>query len=136
MKKAFKLVALAAFAMVLAVACDRTPKENNDSTTIDSTPVQDVIEDTTPVIDTIPVVEEPQTTTKQNTKKPSTNKKKEQAPVRTNASEQSLNTSTGNSGTLSVGNKDTKKKEGTTSASQQSLGSSTESSGSFGLKKN
>ncbi len=62
MKKAFKFVALAAFAMMVAVACNNAPEATEDTTAIDTPAVEEMVEDTTPVIDTIaeePVAETP-----------------------------------------------------------------------------
>lgn len=112
MKKAFKFAALAAFAMMVAVACNNAPEENTDTTPVDTTPVDTMVEDTTPVIDTVPAVEEPKATT---TTKTSKKNNKKQEPVKTSASEMNVNNAGGQSGTLSAGN--TNAKKNTTNAS-------------------
>jgi outer membrane biosynthesis protein TonB len=130
MKKAFKFAALAAFAMMVAVACNNAPEENTDTTPVDTTPVDTMVEDTTPVIDTVPAVEEPKATTTKTSKK--NNKKQE--PVKTSASEMNVNNAGGQSGTLSAGN--TNAKKNTTNASSLNVNNAGNGAGSLSLKKN
>ena len=89
MKKTFRLLALAAVSMIVAVACNNAPEATEDTTAVDTPAVEEMVEDTTPVIDTI--AEEPvaETPAKKTAKKPA----KKQEVKKTNASEQNVNRS-------------------------------------------
>lgn len=119
--------------MMVAVACNNAPEENTDTTPVDTTPIDTMVEDTTPVIDTVPAVEEPKTTAK-TTKKPA----KKQEPVKTtSAKEQNLDNTGNQSGSLSASNKNTKKSNNGTNAASQNLNNSGNTgAGSLTLKKN
>lgn len=126
MKRTFKLLALAAVSMMIAVACNNAPEENTDTTPVDTTPVDTLVEDTTPVIDTVPAVEEttPAKAPKKTTKK--------QEVKKTSAAEQNVNNAA-TSGAFGAANAGTKKSG--TSASEQNVNNAA-TSGSLGLKKN
>ena len=72
MKNTLKLAALALAAMALMVACKNAPEATEDTVAIDTTPIEEVVEDTMPAIDTVEVVAEPvakKATAKKATKK-------------------------------------------------------------------
>ena len=116
MKKTFRLLALAAVSMIVAVACNNAPEAT---------------EDTTPVIDTI--AEEPvaETPAKKTAKKPA----KKQEVKKTNASEQNVNNAGGKSGTISAVNTNTKKSDGN-NASNMNVNNAGNGAGTLSLKKN
>ena len=130
MKKTFKVLALAVVSMMVAVACNNAPEATEDTTAIDSTPVEAVVEDTTPVLDTVPAVEETPAPAKKTTKK-TTDKKVDN---NTSAADQTLDKAKTGTGTISV-NKNTKNTNGT-SAADQSLDKNKKGAGSISLKKN
>ena len=98
MKKTFKVLALAVVSMMVAVACNNAPEATEDTTAIDSTPVEAVVEDTTPVLDTVPAVEETPAPAKKTTKK-TTDKKVDN---NTSAADQTLDKAKTGTGTISV----------------------------------
>ncbi|MBP5341026.1 MAG: hypothetical protein J6Y52_01520 [Bacteroidales bacterium] len=55
MKTTFKFVAIALAAMSLTVACKNAPEAVEDTTPIDTTPIEEIVEDTMPMIDTVEV---------------------------------------------------------------------------------
>lgn len=59
MKSTVKILALAVSAMALMVACKNAPEATEDTLAIDTTPIEEVVEDTMPAIDTVEVVAEP-----------------------------------------------------------------------------
>lgn len=58
MKTTFKFIALAVSAMALMVACKNAPEATEDTTPIDTTPIEEIVEDTMPAEDTVAVVVE------------------------------------------------------------------------------
>lgn len=129
MKKNIKVLALAVVAMMVAVACNNAPEATEDTTAIDTTPVEAVVEDTTPVMDTVPAVETP-APAKKATKKTTTKK----VDNNTSAADQSLDKAKSGTGSISV-NKNTKSSNGT-SAADQNLNNTNKGAGSISLKKN
>ncbi len=96
MKKTLKLAAFALAAMALMVACKNAPEATEDTTPIDTTPIEEIVEDTMPVIDTVEVAPaEPVKPAKKATPKKNTN-----------TSEQKITKTTTNDGKtiMSVGN--------------------------------
>jgi len=55
MKNTLKLASLAIAAMALMVACKNAPEATEDTTPIDTTPIEEIVEDTMPAIDTVEV---------------------------------------------------------------------------------
>lgn len=55
MKKTFKFAAIALAAMSLTVACKNAPEATEDTTPIDTTPIEEIVEDTMPMIDTVEI---------------------------------------------------------------------------------
>lgn len=55
MKKTLKLASLALAAIALMVACKNAPEATEDTTPIDTTPIEEIVEDTMPAIDTVEV---------------------------------------------------------------------------------
>ena len=129
MKKTFKLLALAAISMMVAVACNNAPEATEDTTAIDTPAVEEMVEDTVAVIDTVaeePVVETPAKPTKKPAKKQETKK--------TSASEQSIDNAHTGTGTISVNKKDNSKNA--TGAAEKSLdNNANKGAGSISLKK-
>lgn len=132
MKKTFKLLAIAAISMMVAVACNNAPEATEDTTAIDTPAVEEMVEDTTPVVDTIaeePVVETPAKTTKKPAKKQETKK-----PT---AADQNLDNAGGNkSGSFGATNKNPNKSNNAPTAADKNLNNTGNNSGSLGLKKN
>ncbi len=69
MKKTLKLASLALAAMALMVACKNAPEATEDTVAIDTTPIEEVVEDTLPAIDTVAPVETAKPVAKATTKK-------------------------------------------------------------------
>ena len=72
MKSIVKIASIAVAAMALTVACKNAPEAVEDTTPIDTTPIEEVVEDTMPMIDTVEVA--PVETTKPVAKKATTKK--------------------------------------------------------------
>lgn len=53
--KTIKLAAIALSAIALTVACKNAPEATEDTTPIDTTPIEEIVEDTMPAIDTVEV---------------------------------------------------------------------------------
>ena len=74
MKNTMKFAAIALATMALTVACKNAPEAVEDTTPIDTTPIEEIVEDTMPMIDTVEVAAEP--VKKATPKKKSTSEQK------------------------------------------------------------
>lgn len=125
MKKTFRMLALAAVAMTVAVACNNASEATEDST-IDTIAIEAIVEDTTPVVDTVvaePVATKPAKTVKQEKKT-------------TKAADQNVNNASTGTATFGAANPNATKNANATSAAEQNVNNANTGTSSFGVKKN